>query len=259
MEKVLSKEEIQFLINESKNEHYKNSKIIHPSFIKTHIMRVSPKEGLILFYGNDDTGFVHIHERHCSSSLKPFWKEEKKIDDPSKFHRSIVPIIHYLEIAEEIFKPENLNIELNKNPERFDLYIGKATVNNFLEDYKLLLYKNTRIIHNLFPTSSKYKLKKKTKEFYRGNISLSNKILDNKKILSLPYKNFKDEIIYEIKIIFDYSQKLKIVMLHKFEHGNEIKNIILEKEMLTFYISDMILLSYQYEDLSKYEKDFQKL
>lgn len=45
-------------------------------------------------------------------------------------------------------------------------------------------------------------------------------------------------------------------MLHKFEEEKEIKNIILDQEKLSSHISDMILLSYQYEDLSKYEKEF---
>lgn len=255
MENTLSKEEIEFVINDSKDQKYKEIDVIHASFLKTHIMKISCKGNLILLYGNDDTGFVHINERHSASSLKPIWNKDKKLQNKSKFQKSIIPIFHYLDIAEQIYKESYLNTDKNKSPEIMDLYEGEANVNGILQTYRLLLYKNTKIIHNLFPTlTEKNKEKMINKEFYRGCISLSTNFLECKQIITIPYKNFSNEMIYRLEIIFDSYQELKTVSLCKFDNGKEIRSVELENEKLNFYPNVLLLLSYQYGDFSKYEK-----
>lgn len=259
MENILSKKEIEFITEDSKHERYQDPTIIHPSFVKTHIMRISHTQGLILFYGNEKTGFVHIQERHSLTSIKPFWDEVKKLQNPSKFNNSIVPIFDYLKIAEGIYKVENLNTERNNNCEIVDLYIGKITLYGIEQTYKLILYKNTKIVHTLYPTSSKFNLKRKTNKFSRANISISHDILENTKTILVPYKNIDSEVNYQIKFICDLTTNHQKTIIYKFKEGIVINKMILQSEKVNSNFSTMELLSYQYKNFSKYEKVFENL
>ena len=257
MENLLTKEEIEFISLDSKNNMYNDPNLMHPSFKKTHIMRVSPTKKLILFYGNQDTGFRHIQNRHSSTSFMPFWNLDKKLENPSKFNKMISPIFHYLEIAEQIFKRENIEIEKNYNKELLDLYIGKAIINETEENYKLLLYRDTKIIHTLYPKSSKYNIKRKTQLFYKANVSSSFDTKNNIKLIIIPYRNIENIVVFEIRYLFDFSTGIKTITLHKFERDQEIGWKELEKENVTMDHNAIFLQSYLYRNLSKYEKEFE--
>jgi hypothetical protein len=259
MQQLLSKEEIEFIINDSKNRDYKIENLFHPSFHKTDIMKVSKASELILFYGNESTGFLHLHERHSNVSLKPFWKGNNKLETPSKFHNNIIPFFHYVNVAEEVFNDENLNISQNTNVENFDLYIGESSVTGATEKYRLLLYKNTKIIHTLFPESKINNLKLNTGSYARGSVSLSSNFENSETILTIPYNNSENQIVYEIAIIYKELQHDKLVVIKKYENGQIIKEKEIERSKFTYNLNAILLLSKQFENFKDYESKFGKL
>jgi hypothetical protein len=113
MEDFLNKDEITKILNQVKKEKFSNDKIIHLEQKKTSIVIHSKKNGLILIYGNDDTGLKHIFNRHSLMSRMHKWNNDGKMDNPSKFRIENAPI-HYLTIANEIFQTKNKNIRKNQ-------------------------------------------------------------------------------------------------------------------------------------------------
>jgi hypothetical protein len=255
MEENLSKEEIREIINDSQKEIYTDMSLIHPSFNKTDIIKISPK-GLIFFHGNQDTGFIHINERHSSLSQKPFWKNSK-LQTQSKFHSSIFPL-QYVEIADKIFKSENLNLENNTSIENIDLYIGTFKINGIQEKYRLMLYKDTKIIHNLYPITKDNNLKF-NKKFSRGPLNFNYSLDDDLKSIFLPYYNENKEISYSIYITFDLSKNIKTIKISKYSAQTEVSNKIFTEKKIKESTADIDLRNYQYKELRDYEKQFQNL
>ena len=174
---------------------------------------MSPKKKLILIYGNEHFGFEHINNRHSNSPKKTNWQTidkaplditnrlSPKLDSPSRFSNQTIPFEHYTKIADEIFDKQNLNSAKNKKPNILDLYIGKTDKNatNELKEYRLLVYKKSKIIHTLFPTDSKTKNKRKG-QFNFERMSPKGKYTFGKEEilihLEVPYCNYYKEIRY---------------------------------------------------------------
>jgi hypothetical protein len=98
----------------------------------TDIINLSAHHGLILIYGNEETGFEHIRMRHELYSGQTYWKTSEdgttKLDYPSKFAPHSIPIIDYIAIADALYAEEFLNIVGNKVPEMFDFFEGKPSI-----------------------------------------------------------------------------------------------------------------------------------
>ena len=126
-------------------------------------------------YGNEWTGYRHLLERHSLTSRKHYWNDNNKIDNPTKFSLKLAPI-DYLTIASEIFKPENFNQEKNKNRNVFDVYIGLVKDKDGTEiEYKLVTYKDSKIIHTFFVNNNKKPFNKKNiLDLRQGWISCSH-------------------------------------------------------------------------------------
>lgn len=160
-EDLLNTEEINEILFDAQNPQYANPFILNLDCKKTSIFRVSKDTGLILVNGNKWTGREHIDCRHSLTSRIPYWNKNGKIENPSKFNLSLAPI-SYLQIADQIFKPCNLNEKKNHRPADFEVYIGKATYRDIPEvEYTLVVYKSTKIIHSLFVSSNKKPFNKK--------------------------------------------------------------------------------------------------
>tara|TARA_Y100001972_G_scaffold116691_1_gene154869 strand:- start:1829 stop:2641 length:813 start_codon:yes stop_codon:yes gene_type:complete len=160
-EELLSLEEIRIVEEEARNPKYSQPNLLHLGKNKLSIFRVSSSTGLILINGNQWTGREHIDLRHNPSIRKPYWKETGKLDNQSKFHHALPPI-RYLVVADLIYKPENLRPEKNNRPEVFDLYIGTAELHNLPKtEYKLVTYKDSKIIHSFYVSSNKKPFNKK--------------------------------------------------------------------------------------------------
>jgi hypothetical protein len=160
-EDLLTPKEIEEILEEAKNPKYDQPNLRHNGTNKTSIFRISSTTGLILINGNQWTGREHIDHRHSQSSRLPYWREDEKLEDPSKFHLGLPPL-RYIAIADQIYKPENLSLEKNKRPDLFDVYVGNAHLNNLPEaEYTILIYKGSKIIHSFFVSSNKKPFNKK--------------------------------------------------------------------------------------------------
>ncbi|MCE7070607.1 hypothetical protein LZG74_09855 [Dyadobacter sp. CY327] len=154
---LLTFEEISFILYDATDTQYQIVNLFHPGFRKTDIIRISPEKQLILFNGNEHTGYQHIYKRHNPIMKAAAWSESGSLNESTKFSFAHTPIIYYLIIAEAIYCPANLDKNKNKRPEHFDLYIGSYTdPQNITNTYRLLLYKDTKIIHNVFPEHKVY-------------------------------------------------------------------------------------------------------
>ena len=154
MEDLLNKKEIDNILIEVKKDNYANDKVFHLGRHKTSIINHSKQTGLILIKGNTDTGYDHIINRHSLMSRIPYWNREGNLGNKSKFRIENTPI-DYIRIANEIFTINNLNCSINHRPDKFDLYIGEYIhFDSKKIKYRLLTYKNTGIIHNLFVSSN---------------------------------------------------------------------------------------------------------
>lgn len=179
--RLLTADEIDSVLKESTNPKYQIDNLLHIGIKATSIQRISKKSGLILISGNEFTGLDHIVLRHHPMLKAGHWiKGDKiKLEEPSQFRLGTIPLFDFLTIADEVFKPENrIDDQRNKEPELFELYIGKYTDKmNVTMDYKLLLYKSTPIIHNLIPNKKTFN-KKKIVDLRQGFTSSS---LDDKR------------------------------------------------------------------------------
>lgn len=206
-EEIFSNEELKQITEEAKKPTYSELNLIHIGSNKLSIRGVSRTNGLILVYGNEWTGYKHIQERHCITSRKPYWNNNI-INNPTKFNSNIAPI-SYLYIASHIFKPENINYEKNKKPDTFDLYIGsyKHTFETEIQ-YKLIVYKNSKVIHTLFVDDNKKPFnKKKVLNLRQGFCSSSHNLMNG--IQTFHFSYFDSEDIPKFKVIIRYIEREK--------------------------------------------------
>jgi hypothetical protein len=197
-EDIFTKEELIQIIEEAKKPCYSRQNLMHIGSDKLSIRGVSQNNGLILVYGNESTGYKHIRERHCHSSRKPYWKNNH-IDNPTKFNLNTAPI-NYLFIASTIFKAENKNCEKNTKPDTFDLYIGlcKDVLGTEIE-YKLILYKNTKVVHTLFINDNKKPFnKKKILNLRQGWVSGNHNIASGIQTFYFTYFNSEDIPLFKV-------------------------------------------------------------
>lgn len=189
----LSYKETQEVLEEVENPEYSNPKIIHIKKTRLSIFRYNKESGLILIYGDEFVGLEHIITRHSLLSRDREWNDNGSLkEEATKFSADITQA-NYMKIAKYIYKEENKNEKDNKNSELFDLYEGYYNI-SAEEKIKcnLLIYKNTGIIHTLYPIyKNKYKKynKKRTlqlkQSFCNENLNLETDI----HTLSWSYKN----------------------------------------------------------------------
>jgi hypothetical protein len=255
-EELLNQKEINYVIKLAENNpNLKNINAIGLATKKTDVCKISPKKEIIFIEGNSDTGFKHIHERHSYWSPKHYWKiydDEIKLDAPSKFDKEFIPIFDYAFIVDELFLPSNLNIEKNKRPNLFEMYSG--TVNHV--KYHMLLYRNTKILHTLYPHNKKNN-KKKVLNYIRqspkGQISFKPKGFN----ITVSYNNQKNDIVFSIKIIRDYESMIeKILLIHNVLNSKWVLN---QRQIKKIENSEKIIKMIGLTDFSKIEKEVKKL
>ena len=192
-EELFTCDELNKIIREAADPIYLEPNLLHLGSKKLSINGVSSENGLILPYGNDWTGYKHIFERHSLSSRKPYWDEDGKIGNPTKFRLNLAPI-EYLSVAAKIYKHENLNNSKNRKPELFDVYIGIFRHNDGLEvEYKLITYKETKVIHTFFVNDNKKPFnKKKVLDLRQGWANASQDYMNCIKTFEVPYFDTSD-------------------------------------------------------------------
>lgn len=216
--------ELNSIIEEARNPIYSEPNLLHLGSNKTSIIGVSKANGLTLVYGTEDTGYKHIIERHSLTSRNPYWDDKNKIGNPTKFNLNLAPI-EYLYVASQIYKPENINIAKNKNPEKFEVYIGLYKHFDGCEiEYKLILYKGTKIIHTFFINDNKKPFnKKKIVDLRQGWTSASHNLIRCVQTFEIPYYNNLDiEVLKIIVRFFEIEKTEKWYIQVNSEEGHPI-------------------------------------
>ena len=259
----LSEVELEQVMQKAKDPIYKQSNLLHFGRAKTDIFKVSPNMGLILIYGNTRTGFVHINDRHNSFNNKPYWnkviregKEYYNLDNPSRFSIKSIPFYDYINIAEELYKKGNLNIKNNSNPEYIDLYEGEVDLGHIESSrYRLLLYKGTKVIHNLYPIENKF-TPPQIINFRRGAPSMNHHLKSCVAFIKIPYLDHNNNTIYEVIFRLDEVTKTEKLFIQINSSTGEpiITKIVGERPISADHISTQRMMSYEFADMSFIEK-----
>lgn len=269
MEQLLTKEDIkEILYGNFKNPvlRYHSTRLIpkdeHPH---TALIAVSDRHSLLLIKGNKDTGNQHIIDRHNYWSKKLYTvtneKGETVFQNQSRFPEDVSPF-HFLAIADEIYKPENL-VRDNPHPDsdKFDLYIGEFLFEKMeKEKVKLLVYKDTKIVHSLFLQNAKYNKKRVKKfRFSRGEVKFAKKKPNEIRKVLIPYfdSNFKLCFGITIEKYPEHNREDIIIMIFDPESSdlskyNYIK--IMEREINNFVSEEAEEFNYQHADLREVEQ-----
>ncbi len=267
MEKIFTKKQLEKIEkNASEDLSLIGGYTLNGKATEISILTVSKKNLLIFTEGNEYTGFNHIRQRHSYYSYMNYWilnnNRTKRLDNPSKFHPKMRPIIDFVKIADEIYKEENKNITKNSRPELFDKYSGTYIYeNDHKEMYHLLLYKNSKVVHTMFPQSKKKNQKIRTK-YGKGTVKVTTKIPDFTHDLFLPYENDKGIPVYSI-LIRKYLAELKertFIQKHN-KMGNVIGYVLLGERDIEFNerFERDFMNAIQTSDLLEFESIINKL
>lgn len=208
-EELFTDEELKQIVEESKDPSYLRENLIHLGSDKLSIRGLCKNTGLILPYGNEWTGYKHIQERHSLTSREPYWDENRKIGNPTKFSLSTSPY-DYLDIASQIFKPKNISLDRNRRSDIFDVYIGSYKQEDTLDlEYRLITYKNYKIIHTLFINSNNKPFnKRKLLNLRQGWVNAEYDLMRCVQTFRFSYFNYFD--IPEFEVIVRYFEVERI-------------------------------------------------
>ncbi len=201
------------------NAEYKFENEIRFGKDKCSILRVSSKTGLILIQGDQNTGYIHIVNRHTDPLNFSIWQDNIKKSRSSKLSIRKWRDIDFINIADDVYDIKNLKRNSNNYYDLFEgssKYFGKEII------YKLLVYKSKKVIHNLFPIDHVCDKYPKDFPFFRGS---TNATWDtNDWIFSVPYFNNQEQIVYKTTIILNL-RKVLTANLHVFQNEVEQKTI----------------------------------
>jgi hypothetical protein len=155
---LLTPEEIEKISTKAKYSILNN-----PGFVgqftkfRTDIFSISTNKKLIFIQGDNFTGLQHINMRHRFYTNAQSKISKNSFVATSRFPKDLGKLFDYQKISEALYNPENVDSK-NNNPILFDVYKGKADETGI--EYRLILYKGTKIVHTLFPIEKKKQKKK---------------------------------------------------------------------------------------------------
>lgn len=266
MENLFTKEELTEIENDalSNFDYYLGTVVFNGNCNERTIITISAVNHLIFVEGNDHTGFAHLRDRHGFFSNNNYWKTDgvvtPKLDNQSRFHPKMMPIVDYVKIADSIFVESNKNVSKNKNPDIFDVYTGCYSYEEEKESpYLLIVYKNTSIVHTLYPQKKTNNVKRKFK-YPKGIVSSSLKVKfpsGGYNDLVIPYVNEQGTTVYSIFITKDYAKQKEQIFIRKHDiTGMPVDFYLLgTRTFSTFETFGMEEISqYQLGDLSDFEE-----
>jgi hypothetical protein len=258
-ESLLSQKEIEAILQEASNPRLKDHNLLIMPMNRTNVLKVTLINELIFIWGDDNTGWNHINQNHLQFQEKPKWRRTKNKDGSNYWQLkrhcfypiSTIPFSVYPSIADSIYKPENKTTKKNTNPDMYDLFTGDYhTIKDGIIPFNLLLYKDTKIIHNLYPTSDKFTPNRILKYKRSGLKGVLNPQDDIVKI-EIPYLDHNNRTEYQIVFIQDYNQKKEIIVIERYKTDNSQDNFFITERKLQFdCFSDEVLRSYEFGDLS---------
>lgn len=235
-----------------------------PNFIAlgiahTSILKLSQQNGLILIRGNKDTGFEHIRIRHEYFSQVPFWKEndgQVYLDSPTRLSPNSVPIMDYVKIADSLYLPKNINLKGCKHPDLYDMYSGEIEYKGGNHFFNLLLYKETKIIHTLYPKNTiEKKEKPKNFHFFRGTVTGQHDLTRNVLEMQIPYMDSQNRIAYLVKLYTDYHINIQTIVVEFTDTKGRERFAEIGKKPINIEQSlGFLILHYQVADLRDIEE-----
>ncbi|WP_299781257.1 hypothetical protein [uncultured Formosa sp.] len=271
MERLLTSLEIESINSEYRTNpiyrYYIGRKMYREAYPITEILSVSDKTNLIMVKGNSDTGYDHIRERHNFFTTEVYTVKEKsghhRFQHPNKFPPNIAPI-DFIRIADSIYHPQNEIIENeHSGAQFFDLYRASIIFPGYdkPESVNLLIYKNTKIIHTLYPKRDAFERKiKKIKGFLFHRDKVEIEFSGNNKYLQIriPYINVNRKLWYAIFIDKDFNTNIEYWSILVFL-GHHISKYKIDYVQQSLVKSNLYRATYQYADLRVAEsfiKDF---
>lgn len=267
-EQLLTAKEIAGILIDATDPVLSDPRIIPIGLHRTSVVRVAKPSGLIFFKGDEHTGLEHISLRHSYHSLKRTFQEQvslngdrtMRLDDPSRFRPGLIPIVDYVNIGNNIFTHGNRDEQGNHRPDLFEKYTGSFLFNDGkAEKHTLILYKNTKIVHTLFPQRDKNNRPRLSNFLLqRGRVSAEWKLRSSVVEIKIPYLN-KDNITkYTIIFFFNGTAKKQgaVLWAHD-EKGNYYQSLLLAEVNLEGDIKDKYYdgpMQLQYADLRKFEQ-----
>jgi len=264
---ILSTDEIKLIEEEAKHPIYRNSSAIFIGGGFASVERVSEK-GLILIRGNKHTGLEHINHRHSRYTSGSFWKQEKdehgnekiKLDNPSKFSGYTIPIVTYVEIADQIFSEENKKVEENKNTDLFDVYSGEYIHRDGTKmRYRLVTYKDTKIIHTLYPLKKTF-TREKILNLHRSRPSGEHNLGKGLIKIEIPYLDYTNEIVCKLIFLIDEVALSEEVWVEYPSVPLDSKHHIIAHRKLAKMIEVPKYMSHlEFKDIKEFEKIVKKI
>ncbi len=269
MRQYLNREQIIQLQAEAKSLLWKRGILANIDSHWSSLLSVSPL-GLIYFKGNSDTGFQHIRERHGYYSEKEYFGVGA-LGNPSKFKSTSKGLLDYREIADKVYQQGTKDIKSHIDEELFDKYV--AYVNTIQENveiqmkYYLILYKNSKVVHSLYPHKSIDNIPKKVLKNYvrdRSEITLNLCLGKDYRIIKIPYVNERNVPRYVV--IFKINESNLRVDFHlqvNFISGKPFMTIMrlfdfslgLNQEDLNFDTFTKIVEGVSVMDMTLFEKE----
>jgi hypothetical protein len=167
----------------------------------------------------------------------------------------MMPIVDFVKIAEELYQEANKNITKNNNPDLFDKYSGTYSfIEHHLEKYYLITYKDTGILHSMFPDKKKHNRKSRTK-FALGEVSTSLIFPEGINDLIIPYEDSNKIVRYSIlfRKYYEYKTECLFILKHG-ENGVPLEYFLIGSRDFDsfekFSMEDVI--SFQNYDLSDF-------
>lgn len=197
------------------------------------ILSISPR-GLIHIHGNKDTGWAHIMSRHSYYSNDLYFGRGA-LGDPSKFRSSDIPIFEWRQIADDVFFSGKMDTKEHPDAALFIKYIGKSSrftgSNGENKDFVLILYRDTRIIHSIFPKKSLQPdtPKSKSRSFKRAldYIKVEKPLSSDFLTIRIPYVNAQLIERYVIIVHIDLSTMRGLTHLQvNWPNGQPIYSIL---------------------------------
>lgn len=162
---------------------------------------------LIHFHGNEDTGWEHAMKRHGYYSNEPYFGKGA-LGEPSKFKSTGTPIFDWVQIADDVFSMGELDTRDHPDSDLFVKYTGKSNrfegSNGEMKDFSLILYRDTKIVHSIFPKKDMEErvIKSKLKDIKRAPdlVTAEWHIARSRLIIRIPYINRYKIVRYTIII-----------------------------------------------------------
>lgn len=161
---LLTREEIAYISEKAKHSLMMHNPGIIAQFTKHwwDISHISPVKKLLFVQGHRFTGLEHINVRH-----RFYTNEHSSVSGgfmiTSRFSPDSGTLFDYSQLAEFLYDEKYKRNDRNKRPEIFDLYQAKVDFKERSE-FCLVVYKNSTIIHTLFPIEKNRKTKKYRKQ-----------------------------------------------------------------------------------------------